>query len=113
MTETAPLPINGCGRGVRGESVQSQSWLAWLPVVAGVAILYLPAYRDLSNVSADTQGAAQIPVCLAIWIWLVWQKRAIFGIPDRAIPVSPRARRPTSGLDTWYAGAGLHPTLKD
>jgi len=89
MTETAPLPINGCGRGVRGESVQSQSWLAWLPVVAGVAILYLPAYLDLSNVSADTQGAAQIPVCLAIWIWLVWQKRAIFGIPDRAIPVSP------------------------
>jgi exosortase len=89
MTEMAPLPLDGCGRSVRGESVQSHSWLAWLPVMVGVVVLYLPAYRDLSSVSADTEGAAQIPVCLAIWIWLVWQKRAIFGTPDRAIPVSP------------------------
>jgi exosortase len=86
MTEMAPLPLGECRRG---ESVQSPAWLAWLPVMAGVAILYLPAYRDLSSVSAETEGAAQIPVCLAIWIWLVWQKRAIFGIPDRAIPISP------------------------
>jgi exosortase len=92
MTETAgraPLPLEGCGRSVRSESADSRPWLAWLPVIAGVAILYLPAYRDLSSVNAQTEGAAQVPVCLAIWIWLVWQKRAIFGIPAGVIPVSP------------------------
>src|SRR6266702_665338 len=92
MTETAgraPLSLEGCGSRVRSESADSRPWLAWLPVIAGVAILYLPAYHDLSSVNAQTEGAAQVPVCLAIWIWLVWQKRAIFGIPSGVIPVSP------------------------
>jgi exosortase len=92
MTEISgrtPLPMEGCGRRVRSESAQARGWLAWLPVMAGVAILYLPAYRDLSSVNAYAEGAAQIPVCLAIWIWLVWQKRAIFDIPASVIPVSP------------------------
>jgi exosortase len=92
MTEIsgrAPLPMTGCGRTFRSESAHSRAWLAWLPVIAGVAILYLPAYRDLSSVNANTEGAAQVPVCVAIWIWLVWQKRTIFDIPDGPVPASP------------------------
>lgn len=92
MTEIsgrAPLPMVGCGRSFRSESAHSRAWLAWLPVIAGAAILYLPAYRDLSNINANAEGAAQVPVCVAIWIWLVWQKRAIFDLPDGAVPASP------------------------
>lgn len=71
--------------------------------MAGVVILYLPAYRDLSSINAHTEGAAQIPVCLAIWVWLLWQKRAIFGIPATAIPVSPLGWLLITGAGLMYA----------
>ena len=72
----------------RRESICRHSWMLWLPIIAGAVLLYLPAYIDLATVYAHTEVAAQIPVCVAIWIWLIWKERSHFSVPAPSPAVS-------------------------
>jgi exosortase len=49
---------------------------AWLPVLAGLLLLYVPTYRDLAAVFWAAEGGAPGFVVLAIWLWLLWRERA-------------------------------------
>jgi exosortase B len=52
--------------------------LVWLPIIAGALLLYVPAYLDVASAIATNEGGAQQPVCLAIWIWMLWRNRTEF-----------------------------------
>lgn len=54
----------------------------WLPLIAGSVLLYAPAYYDVSSAIATNEGSSQQPVCLAIWLWMVWRQRAVFLTPS-------------------------------
>jgi exosortase B len=51
----------------------------WAPVLAGIALLYVPTYLDLYRVFWLAERAAHGPVILAMIGWLVWRERAILG----------------------------------
>ena len=87
--ERASLSLHGSERALRSEWIRSRAWFAWLPVMVGAALLYMPAYNDLAALNAHTEAAAQIPVCVGIWIWLVWHERAKFRISATAVAGSP------------------------
>lgn len=53
------------------------SWI-WLPVFAGVALLYVPTYLDLYQDYWRSEQAAYGAVILAMVGWLFWRERAIF-----------------------------------
>lgn len=50
----------------------------WLPVLAGVALLYVPTYMDLYRDYWRSEQAAYGAVILAMVGWLFWRERAIF-----------------------------------
>jgi exosortase B len=58
--------------------------LVWLPIIAGALFLYVPAYLDVASSIATNEGGAQQPVCLAIWVWIIWRDRAAFTELDTA-----------------------------
>jgi len=50
--------------------------VAWLAIAAGLALLYLPTYRDIAATFwRDGEGAHGV-VVVAMWLWLVWRERA-------------------------------------
>jgi exosortase B len=49
---------------------------AWLPVVLGLFVLYVPTYRDIAAIFWTNEQGAHGPVVLAMWFWLVWRHRA-------------------------------------
>lgn len=61
----------------------------WLPVLAGLLLLYLPAFYDLSTWYWQADEGAHGPIILAIFGWLVWQKReALLATADRPAPLA-------------------------
>lgn len=51
----------------------------WWPVLAGLAVLYLPTYASLvAAISDDQTHADYAPVALLVILFTGWQKRAIF-----------------------------------
>ena len=57
----------------------------WLPVLFGMALLYIPTYIDLAQTlwTSDEQGHG--PIILAVTAFLVWQKRqAVNELPPSA-----------------------------
>lgn len=52
-------------------------WLAWWPVLLGLAVLYLPSWWGLANGLWDTEEQAHGPLILAVAIYLIWQQRAV------------------------------------
>lgn len=56
-------------------------WLAWLPVLLGLAVLYLPTWWDLAHGlwGGDEQGHG--PLILLVALYLAWQERAVFAEP--------------------------------
>lgn len=49
---------------------------SWWPVLAGLAVLYVPTYLDLYRVYWRTRQGAHGPLLLAVVIWLFWRQRA-------------------------------------
>lgn len=62
--------------------------LAWLPVVVGLAILYVPAYQDVARVFWINARDSHGPVILAMWSWLAWRERATLRIVNRTAVAS-------------------------
>lgn len=49
----------------------------WLPVVAGLLLLYLPTAYDLATGIWGMEEFAHGPVVLGIALWLIWDERAV------------------------------------
>jgi exosortase B len=66
-------PINATGQ--RSEPVNwPNRWLVWLPIIAGLAVLYLPSLTDLFKGLWNTDQHAHGPIVLGIACWLIYRK---------------------------------------
>lgn len=63
--------------------------LAWWPVLAGLAALYLPTYAGLARGAWTQNEHAHGPMVLALAFWLVWKNRQV--LAWRAGPSRPLA----------------------
>ena len=71
-------PVPGAAAGV-----------VWLPVVAGLLVLYVPTFYDLAATLWQSEEHAHGPIILAVIVWLVWEGRAaLFVVPARVAPRS-------------------------
>ena len=62
--------------------------LEWLPVLAGLLVLYIPTFYDLATTIWQEDDYAHGPIILAVIIWLIWDRRtALFTAPIRTAPV--------------------------
>ncbi len=80
----------------------SPSPAAWLPVAAGVLLLYVPTYHDIAAVFWSTERGAPGVAVLAIWLWLLWRERAA---------LRNEARTASGSVLGWLAigvGGGLY-----
>ena len=73
----------------------------WLPVVAGLLILYVPTFYDLALMIWLRDGDAHGPIILAVIVWLIWDKRRVL----LAVPVSTA---PATGLALLVIGLLLY-----
>ncbi len=61
----------------------------WLPVLAALLVLYVPAFHDLARWHWQADEGAHGPIILAVIVWLVWQRRAaLFAVPARTAPAA-------------------------
>ena len=61
--------------------------LEWLPVLAGLLILFVPTFYDLAGMIWVRDGEAHGPIILAVILWLIWDKRmALLDLPARTAP---------------------------
>jgi exosortase B len=49
----------------------------WLPILAGLAVLYVPTYYRLANGLWTSEDNIHGPIVLAVVIWAVWEKRNV------------------------------------
>jgi exosortase B len=53
-------------------------WLPWLPVVCGLALVFVPTFVRLSAGAWTEEAYSHGPIILAIVLWLFWTKRQVF-----------------------------------
>lgn len=71
------------------QAADRTGWLAWTPVLLGLAVLYLPTYWDLAHGLWQTEENGHGPIILAVTIWLLYQKRAaLLAESERSAPVA-------------------------
>jgi exosortase B len=59
----------------------------WLPVIAGLLILYVPTFYDLASTLWQGDDLAHGPIILAVIVWLIWDKREVLlKAPMRTAP---------------------------
>ncbi|WP_240754630.1 exosortase B [Parasulfuritortus cantonensis] len=75
------------------------AWLAWLPVLLGLAVLYLPTWWDLAHGLWLADEQAHGPLILLVSLYLAWQQRAAFAA-DSDVP-SPAAAGHTRPVLGW------------
>jgi exosortase B len=61
----------------------------WLPVIAGLLILYIPTFYDLAGTHWERDDYAHGPIILAVVVWLIWDKRQVLlAAPHHTAPVA-------------------------
>ena len=76
-------------------------WRAWLPVAAGLAVLFLPAWAWLFMTTWSTPEQSHGPLLLLLFAWLAWRRREV-------LVDGPVAPWPVSGALCLGAGLLLH-----
>jgi exosortase B len=54
-----------------------RGWVMWLPVAAGLAVLYLPTFYRLAGWIWQLDEQAHGPLILAVSAFLIWQRRSV------------------------------------
>jgi len=54
---------------------QIAHWAPWLPVLAGLALLYVPTIVRLANGLWNEEANAHGPIILLVVLWLTWRRR--------------------------------------
>jgi exosortase B len=67
---------------------QGTAGLEWLPVAAGLLVLYVPSFYDLATTLWQIDDYAHGPIILVVIAWLIWDRRqALFAAPARTAPL--------------------------
>jgi len=74
---------------IYAKALRNSAVFEWLPVVAGLLILYLPSFYDLAGTHwLKRDDHAHGPIILAVLLWLIWDKRQVLLTPAaRTAPV--------------------------
>jgi len=88
-----PIAIDAPRRG--------SPWLTWLPVAAGLLVLYVPTFHELGTTLWQTEDHGHGPIILAVVAWLFWRERHVW------LPASP-SRAPASGVALLVFGLMLY-----
>lgn len=54
----------------------SRTWADWLPIAAGLVLLYTPSFYSLGSTHWRSDEGAHGPIILAVTAWLAWRERA-------------------------------------
>jgi exosortase B len=73
------------------------AWLEWLPVAAGLLVLYVPVFYEFSKGHWQSDDHAHGPIILAVIAWLVWSKR-------EALLKSSGGSAPAAGVSVLLLG---------
>ena len=85
-------------------SPQAVAQFDWLPVAAGLLILYVPVFYKAATGYWQNDEHAHAPIILAVILWLIWTKRAaLFASPFQAAPATGIALL-VFGLSLYVAG---------
>jgi exosortase B len=72
-----------------GNSSRFTTGLDWLPVAAGLLVLYVPTFYGAATGYWQTDENAHGPIILTVILWLVWQERSkLFATQERRAPVA-------------------------
>lgn len=64
-------------------------WLRWLPVAAGLLVLYVPTYLALAHGAWNEEHNAHGPLVLLVITWLAWRERGVLAeLPERGATVA-------------------------
>lgn len=75
--------------------------IEWLPVVAGLLVLYIPTFYDLAATIWQSEEHAHGPIILAVIVWFIWEER-------KALLVAPARTAPGSGYPLLVFGLLLY-----
>jgi len=90
---------------------RSEAGFEWLPVAAGLLLLYLPTFYDMATRSWIKDDHAHGPIILAVLIWLIWDKRQpLLDAPTRTAPI-PGLAVLVFGLFLYVVGRSQEVTL--
>jgi len=64
-----PLPVLA-----QGEAATAFSTAVWLPVLAGLLLLFVPAYLDVARSVWAGERYVQGPLLVVLWLWLLWRE---------------------------------------
>src|SRR2546427_8866321 len=65
---------------------------SWLPVMLGLAVMYVPTYVDLAHGLWQDETHADGPIILAVAGWLAWRQRvALVRAPSRGATLAGSA----------------------
>ena len=73
----------------------------WLPVIAGLLILYVPVFYDMAALYWNEDDYANGPTILAVIVWLIWDKRQM-------LLTAPSHTAPAAGLGLLTFGLLLY-----
>jgi len=75
-------------QAINVKPVRSSIGFEWLPIAAGLLVLYVPTFYDLARTLWQGDDHAHGPIILAVIIWLIWDKRqALLAPASSAAPV--------------------------
>jgi len=77
------------------------AWLEWLPVAAGLLVLYVPTFYDLAATLWQLDDHAHGPIMLAVFIWIIWGERKV-------LLIAPARTAPGSGYSLLVMGLLLY-----
>jgi exosortase B len=80
----------------------------WWPVLAGLAVLYLPTYYELANGIWNSEEQAHGPIVLVVALYLIWNKRAVLSTPSSTGGDVPDRPRPLLGWSVLAFGLLLY-----
>jgi exosortase B len=85
-------------------SADTAARLRWLPVLAGLLVLYVPTVFGMAMWPWQEGEQSHSPIVLSIIIWLIWRGRAVlFATPERTAPM-PGFALLTIGLLIYVVG---------
>jgi exosortase B len=87
--------------GVLDEQGARDSRMDWLPVLAGLLLLYVPAFYGIARWHWGSDEGGHGPIVLGVIAWLCWTKRAGW------LPAA-RATAPVSGYAVLLAGLAVY-----
>jgi len=92
-------------------SPQAIAQFDWLPVVAGLVVLYVPVFYKAATGYWQSDEHAHAPIILAVILWLIWTKRAALFDPSAQPAPVPGIALLVLGLLLYVIGRAVEIAL--